>query len=65
MFAPGQAYVAISRAKTWDTLTLTALDHDSIKTNEKVIIEYQCLQDKYNIDYYLLLGFNNFNYLKF
>ena len=48
MFAPGQAYVAISRAKTWDSLTLTALDPDSIKTDEEVIIEYQRLQDKYN-----------------
>ncbi|PKY57323.1 hypothetical protein RhiirA4_280730, partial [Rhizophagus irregularis] len=44
MFAAGQAYVAISRAKTWDSLTLTALDFDSIKTDEKVIMEYSRLQ---------------------
>ena len=48
MFAPGQAYVAVSRAKTWDSLTLTALDRDSIKTDEEIIIEYQRLQDKYD-----------------
>lgn len=48
MFAPGQSYVAISRAKTWDSLTITALDFDSIKTDEQVIVEYQQLQHKYN-----------------
>jgi ATP-dependent DNA helicase PIF1 len=48
MFTTGQAYVAISRAKTWDSLTLTALDRDSIKTDEQVITEYNRLQEKYN-----------------
>ncbi len=48
MFAAGQANVAVSRAKTWDSLTLTALDYDSIKTDKQVIMEYHCLQDKYN-----------------
>jgi ATP-dependent exoDNAse (exonuclease V) alpha subunit len=48
MFAPGQAYVAISRAKTWDSLTLTALDFDVIRTDEQVIADYQKLQDKYD-----------------
>jgi hypothetical protein len=31
-----------------NSLTLTVLDYDSIKTDEQVIIEYQRLQDKYN-----------------
>ncbi len=48
MFTTGQAYVAISCAKTWESLTLTALDYDSIKTDEQVIMEYHRLQDKYN-----------------
>ena len=48
MFAPGQAYVAISRTKTWDSLTITALDFDSIKTDDQVIVEYQRLQEKYD-----------------
>src|ERR1700733_7844512 len=34
MFATGQSYVAISRVKTWDALNLTALDRNSIKTDE-------------------------------
>ncbi len=40
MFATGQAYVAISRAKTWDFLTLT-FDPESIKTDGEVTIEYK------------------------
>jgi hypothetical protein len=48
MFAAEQAYhVAIIRTKTWDSLTLTALDYDSIKADEKVIMKYSHLQDKY------------------
>jgi hypothetical protein len=38
MFTAGQAYLAVSYAKTWDSLTLTALDYDSIKTDKQVII---------------------------
>jgi len=48
MFTTGQAYVAISHAKTWESLTLTALDYNAIKTDEQVIIKYNCLQEKYN-----------------
>ena len=48
MFTTGQAYVAISHAKTQKSLILTALDHNTIKTDEQVIIEYNRLQEKYN-----------------
>jgi len=48
MFTTGQAYVAISRARTWESLTLTALEYNAIKTDEQVIIEYNRLQEKYN-----------------
>ncbi len=58
MFATGQAYVAISRAKTWDSLTLTALDYNSIKTDEQVIKEYHHLQEKYN-ELISSFGFNS------
>ena len=47
MFATGQSYVAISHAKTWDSLNFIALDCEAIKT-EKIIKEYQCLQQKYD-----------------
>ena len=48
MFTTIQEYVAISHAKTWESLTLTALDYNVIKTDEQVIIEYNHLQEKYN-----------------
>jgi len=48
MFAPGQTYVAISRAKTWNSLNLILLDRKAIKTDEQIIIEYQHLQHKYD-----------------
>src|ERR1043165_6742874 len=48
MFAQGQAYVAISRAKTWNSLDLTALDRNAIKTDEQIIAEYERLQQKYD-----------------
>src|SRR6266511_2223913 len=58
MFAIGQAYVAISYAKTWDSLTLTALDYNSIKTDEQIIKEYHRLQEKYN-ELISSFGFNS------
>jgi len=48
MFAPGQSYVAISRAKTWDSLNIITLDPNAIKTDQLIIDEYKRLQDKYN-----------------
>ena len=48
MFETGQSYVAISRAKTWDSLNITALDRNAIKTDEQIIEEYKRLQQKYD-----------------
>src|SRR5439155_18772953 len=48
MFAVGQSYVAISRAKTWNSLNLIELDLAAIKTDEHIIYEYQLLQNKYD-----------------
>ena len=48
MFAPGQGYVAISRAKTWDSINIIALDRNAIKTDEQVIKEYERLQKEYD-----------------
>ncbi|GBB91204.1 hypothetical protein RclHR1_01840001 [Rhizophagus clarus] len=36
MFAPGQAYVAISHVKTWDSLNLIGLEYDAFKTVNKL-----------------------------
>jgi hypothetical protein len=39
--APGQTYVAISRAKTWNSLNIIALDPNAIKTGQQIIDEYK------------------------
>ena len=46
--APGQSYVAISCAKTWDSLNIIALDPNAIKTDQQIIDEYARLQIKYD-----------------
>jgi hypothetical protein len=48
MFASGQAYVAIGRAKTWDSVNLIGLDHNAFKTDESIVLEYERLQVKYD-----------------
>ena len=40
MFAPGQAYVAMSRAPSWDSLDILNFDFSCIKANDSVIREY-------------------------
>jgi hypothetical protein len=47
MFAPGQAYVAISCAKTWDSINLIGLDYSAFETDEGIVLEYEQLQLKY------------------
>ncbi|GBC05190.1 hypothetical protein RclHR1_00610002 [Rhizophagus clarus] len=49
IFASGQAYMAISHAKTWDSLNLIGLEYDAFKTDEQImILEYERLQVKYD-----------------
>jgi ATP-dependent exoDNAse (exonuclease V) alpha subunit len=43
MFAYGQAYVAMSRATSWQNLDFTHFDLMSIKADKKVIKEYERL----------------------
>jgi ATP-dependent DNA helicase PIF1 len=43
MFANGQAYVAMSRATSWQNLDITYFDLISIKTDKKMIKEYERL----------------------
>ncbi len=49
---------AISHAKIWNSLTLTILDYDSIKTDKYVIKKYHHLQEKYN-ELISSFGFNS------
>ena len=43
MFANGQAYVAMSRATSWQNLDITHFDITFIKTDKEVIKEYKKL----------------------
>jgi ATP-dependent exoDNAse (exonuclease V) alpha subunit len=43
MFAPGQAYVAMSRAPSWNQLDIHSFDNNSIKIDKDVIAEYRRL----------------------
>lgn len=45
IFAPGQAYVAMSRATSWDTLDILSFDFSSVKTDPSVITEYARLSE--------------------
>jgi ATP-dependent exoDNAse (exonuclease V) alpha subunit len=45
MFAPGQIYVAMSRAPSWNSITVTSFDFNSLKVDDDVIKEYRRLND--------------------
>ena len=48
IFAPRQAYVAISKAPSWEKLQITSFNINAIKTDQHVLKEYGRLQNKYN-----------------
>jgi len=41
IFACGQAYVAMSRSPSWDKLDITSFNMNSIKTDKRVLEEYE------------------------
>lgn len=43
IFAPGQAYVALSRCSTWDNVEISHLDPSAFITDQDMILEYQRL----------------------
>jgi ATP-dependent exoDNAse (exonuclease V) alpha subunit len=44
MFAPGQIYVAMSRAPSWDSLDIFDFDFDCLKVDRYVVDEYKRLK---------------------
>ena len=48
IFACGQAYVAMSRSPSWDKLDITSFNINSIKTDKRVLKEYERLEEIYN-----------------
>ena len=48
IFALGQAYVAMSKAPSWEKLQITSFNINAIKLDQHVLNEYGRLQNKYN-----------------
>lgn len=44
IFLPGQAYVALSRAPSWNSIKITALDRDAFLVDRNIITEYERLK---------------------
>ncbi|GES97445.1 Pif1-like helicase domain-containing protein [Rhizophagus clarus] len=51
MFAVGQAYVAMSRATSWNNLEIRSFDQDAIKVDNAMLIELDRLKQKFNSMY--------------
>ena len=45
IFAPGQAYVAMSKAPSWEKLQITSFNINAIKSDQHVLKEYGRLQN--------------------
>ena len=48
MFANGQAYVAMSRAKSWENLEIRSFSPDAIKVDNEMLLELDRLQQQFN-----------------
>ena len=48
MFANGQAYVAMSRATSWQNLQISSFDPNAIKVDSAMLIELNRLQQKFD-----------------
>ena len=48
MFANGQTYVAMSRAKSWQNLEIRSFDPSAIKVDNEMLLELDRLQQKFN-----------------
>jgi len=48
IFAKGQAYVAMSQVPSWYKLKITSFNINSIKSDKRVLKEYERLEKLYN-----------------
>ena len=48
MFANGQAYVAMSRATSWENLEIRSFNPDAIKVDKDMLLELNRLQQQFN-----------------
>ena len=48
MFANGQTYVAMSRAKSWQNLEIRSFNPNAIKVNNEMLTELDRLQKKFD-----------------
>ena len=48
MFANGQAYIAMSRAKSWQNLEILSFNPDAIKVDNSMLVELNRLQHLFN-----------------
>ena len=48
MFANGQTYVAMSRAKSWKNLEIRSFNPNAIKVDSEMLTELDRLQQKFN-----------------
>lgn len=53
MFANGQAYVAMSHAKSWQNLEIRSFNPDAIKVDKEMLTELNRLHHKYNTSHIL------------
>ena len=55
MFANGQAYVAMSHAKSWQNLEIWSFNQDAIRVDNEMLLELNRLEQKFNTMHSLYL----------